>query len=159
MKKYNLLLCVFVLLSINVFGQKKYRVSAKVYNESKTNSNDSKIKAIYYFTDSKPDSIFFTKDSLFLSKRMINKDFPILTLFNDYNFRFEYSYKYDTVKLVSPNDNSVIVKIVKTAQNVEGDWITTDLQKNVSLIFRKELKVNYGIVESDNLVYFIKINK
>jgi len=159
MKKQYFLLFVFILFGIMVFGQEKYEISVSPStSKDKMNADDSRVKRQYYCVDAKPDSLYLNSDSLIFSNAKLNANFPKLILYDNFKFCFEYNFHSDTIKVVKPDDNTIMMKIITTSKRLQGDWKTIDLQKQISLILINETN-NYKIIEKNNRIYFIKTKK
>jgi hypothetical protein len=61
----------------------------------------------------------------------------------------------NTIKIVEPKDNSIMTKVVMTAQEIKGDWKSMDLHRHISLTYKNSIS-NFEVTETENQVYFIK---
>jgi hypothetical protein len=156
MKKQYFLLIVFIFLGIKVFEQKKYDIAVSQSNSrDKMNSIDSKVNMQYYCIDANPDSLYLDSDSLTFSKTILNDNFPKLKLYENHKFRFTYNIHLDTIKVVYPYDNSIITKVIMAAKEIQGDWKSIDLNKQINLKYKSSTS-NFKLIETDKRIYFIK---
>lgn len=114
-------------------------------------------KTRYYFTHADYDSTVFNMDTLVLSVKRINSEYPRIEFYQDSIFCFFYNMDIDTIKTKDKETGLMMEVIIESPETINGIWKTNNMQASLTLIFQDERYIDYSIVNKNDLIYFIRL--
>ena len=114
-------------------------------------------KTRYYFTHPDHDSNVFNMDTLVLSLKCIDSEFPRIEFYQDSIFCFFYNVDIDTIKTKNKETGLMQEVIIESPETINGIWKTNKMQTNLKLVFKDEKYIDYSIVNKNGLIYFIRL--
>lgn len=153
MKEAFLVIAVICTIQITGFCQDD---QAEISTSSAKQSPETFHDFSYYFTGMLNNFFVFSMDTLKLSKKEIDREFPRFEFYNDSTFSFFYNLGERERAVRNLSTGELEKRVVSNPQKINGDWQSDNIQENIRLTLPDKSNVNYLINESDKYIYFIK---